>query len=187
MALPVLIVSAGCLASCSSKEGPSAGADGQPAPGALVSSRFGPGFAVSMPEGWGDAPLLGRMKWHVASNNGTTNPDCFVVVTEDWSFEETPIEDYIATQTEEHFVEMASTMMSDVVVVVREENFDLGGQRAVHIVYSATVDGIPQASFTTQTIRSGKLYNFGCNAMVNNFPLVYADLLRIQESFKFVD
>ncbi len=127
------------------------------------------------------------MKWHAAANGGTTNPDCFVIVTEDWSFEETSIDDYIRIQTEGHFVEVASVLMSDVVVIVREENFELGGQRAIHIVYSSTVDGIRQASFSTQTIHSGKLYTFGCNDMVDNFPLVYADLLKLQDSFQFVD
>ena len=186
--LPVLIVLAGCLAACDQrKDAPAGHVDEQPATGTPESADVGPGFEVSTPDGWGDAPLLGRMKWHVASNGGTTNPDCFVIVTEDWSFEVTPLEDYINTQTEEHFVEVASMLLSDVVVGVREENFNLGGQRAIHIVYSSTVDGIRQTSFSTQTIRSGKLYTFGCNDMVDNFPLVYADLLKIQDSFQFVD
>ena len=186
--LSILFVLTGCFAACDQKEAATAGyEDEQLSSGTPESADVGPGFEVSTPDGWDDAPLLGRMKWHVASNGGTTNPDCFVIVTEDWSFEVTPLDDYIKNQTEEHFVEVASVLMSDVVVVVREENFELGGQRAIHIVYSSTVDGIRQASFSTQTIRSGKLYTFGCNDMVDNFPLVYADLLKIQDSFQFVD
>lgn len=188
VALPLLIVLAGCLASCNQNNDTSGENETEPlASETSKSSGVGPGFVVSTPEGWGDAPLLGRMKWHIAANDGTSNPDCFVIVTEDWSFEVTPLDDYIKTQTKEHLVEVASTMMSDVVVDVREDNFELGGQRAVHLVYSATVDSIRLTSFTTQTIRSGKLYTFGCNDMVDSFPLVYVDLLKIQDSFQFVD
>jgi len=187
VALFVLIALAGCTSCGRQEDQPPTNEKERHASAHPLPSGIGIDFEVSAPDGWGAAPLVGRMKWHVASDNGTALPDCLIIVTEDWSFQVISIDDYIENQSEAQFVKMASVMMSDVVVGVWEEDFRLGGQRALHIVYSATVDGVRQTSFSTQTIRSGKLYSFACNASDNDFPFVYADLLKIADTFMFVD
>jgi hypothetical protein len=142
-------------------------------------------FQLSKPEGWGDAPLSGRMVWHVASKYGTSTPACSVVATADPSFEITSIDEYIRNQSEEKIVKLASMNMANVSVGNWEPNFELGGQRALHFIYSATVDGNRMSNLIIQTIRSGKLFTFSCNATADEFMHVYADLLKIADTFQF--
>ena len=142
-------------------------------------------FRIAQPRGWGAAPLAGRIVWHVASNGGTEQPDCGVIVSQDWSFAATGVDGYIRGQSREGVKEMLSMNFTDVVIGHWEPNFTLAGQRALHQIYTGTIDGRRQTTMNIQTVRGNKLYTFFCNAPADKFPLIYLDLLKVSDTFAF--
>ena len=144
------------------------------------------GFQIDVPTGWASAPLLGRMVWHVASNGETNTPDCSVIVTSDWSFGALTTDEYLDAQSEENFTKLLKLNLTAVNIGVWEPNSDLGGQRALQIIYSGNLDGSKLTSMVLQTTRGDSLFTFTCNAEVHIFPLIYKDLLDIADSFVFI-
>lgn len=144
------------------------------------------GFSIQSPQGWGPAPVSGRLVWHAASSDGTQMPDCSVIVTQDVSFAALSADDFIEGQTQDALVQALSLGFADVKLGVWEPNHRMGGQRALHVVYAGTLDGQRQMSLMSQTIRDGRLYTFACNAEARAFPGLYAELLHIMDTFEFV-
>ncbi|MBJ6985753.1 hypothetical protein [Luteimonas sp. MC1750] len=142
-------------------------------------------FYVATPDGWGEAPLVGRMAWHVASNGGTEQPDCGVIVSKDASFLAAGADGYIDNQSKEQLKEMLSLNFQDVVIGSWNTNSELGGQRALQHVYSGSMDGERQTTMTIQTVREDRLYSFFCNAPADVFPTIYLKLLRVSDTFSF--
>lgn len=143
-------------------------------------------FRITSPVGWGPAPRIGRMVWHAASKNGTEMPDCGVIVSQDSSFASSGLDAFIEAQTQEQVKQLLSLNFSDIVIGTFERNFQLGGQRALHYIYSGTLNGERQTSMNIQTVRGDKLYTLGCNAPANQFPPLYLEFLRIADSFAFI-
>lgn len=143
-------------------------------------------FRITAPEGWAAAPMERHMVWHVASEGGTKMPDCGVIATADWSMTHLTPEEYIESQNEAQLKKALGLNFTDVVIGYWEPNFRLGGQSALHYVYSGTLDGLRQTSLGLQTVRAGKLYTFFCNAPSDKFSSSYADLLAIADSFAFL-
>jgi hypothetical protein len=157
-----------------------------PEPEVKISSDNTIDFRVSTPEGWAAAPLSGRMNWHVASTNGTELPDCGVIVTAHPGMASISNEEYIRAQNEQDFLKLVSASADDVRIGKWETDYELGKQRALHIIYSATIDGVRLSNLTIQTLHESKLYTFFCNAPLDEFPFIYADLLKVADSFEFV-
>jgi hypothetical protein len=143
-------------------------------------------FQLTVPSGWGDAPKVGRIVWHSAAQGGTALPDCSVIVTQDASFALLTVDQFIASQSREQALQLLSISFKNPRIVLWEPNFRLGGQRALHYIYSGELDGAQQASMVLQTTHAGRLYTFSCNAPADQFPLLYTDLLHVADSFAFV-
>lgn len=142
-------------------------------------------FRITAPKGWGAAPLSGRMVWHVAANGGTELPDCGVIVSQDSSFSILGNDRYINSQSKEKLKGILSLNFQNVVIGNWEPNFRLGGQRALHYIYTGTIEGERQTTLGIQTVRGGKLYTFSCNAPSAQFPSLYLDLLKVSDTFTF--
>jgi hypothetical protein len=144
------------------------------------------GFRVTVPAGWGDSQLVGRIVWHVAAQGGSALPDCSVIVTADAAFALQTVDQFIASQTREQMLQLLAISFKDPRIVLWEPNFQLGGQRALLVIYTGELDGSKQATMVMQTTRVGRLYTFSCNAAADQFPIHYADLLHVADSFEFV-
>lgn len=126
------------------------------------------------------------MVWHVAARNGTALPDCGVIVTQDVAFKMLSVDQYVATQSKQKVLAMLALNFGDPLIGAWEPDFRLGGQRALHYIYSGTLDDRRQTTMIWQTTRNGRLYTFSCNTDAEQFPLVYTDLLHLADTFAFV-
>jgi hypothetical protein len=144
------------------------------------------GFRIQSPPGWGPAPLVGRMAWHFASKNGTELPDCSVIVTQDPSFAILGAQEYIDSQSQDRVKQLLSLNFDNPKIGLWEPEFWLGGQKAIHYVYTGEINGFKQTSLVTQTVRAGRLYTFSCNAPSNRFPYLYKDMLQLAGTFDFI-
>lgn len=145
------------------------------------------GFRVIIPDGWGTAPVAGRMVWHVADEQGSSMPDCSVVVSDDAEYSVLSADKYIQYADEQKVKKGMTLVFQDVVIGVWETGYRLGGAPALHYIFSGTLNDVRQTSLVLQTVRNRKLYTFTCNDEVMRFPFTRPQLMAVAESFSFID
>lgn len=143
-------------------------------------------FKIEVPNGWGAVETSSELVWDVASNNGTSLPECNIKVTKNPAFSIISNGEYIKTQSVTRMKRILSMYYHNVSFGVWETDWSFGNQRALHYVYTGTRNGNIFGSIGIQTVRFGRLYTFTCNALGSQLPNVYTNLIDIANTFEFL-
>ena len=141
-------------------------------------------FRIRRPKDWKNTLMEGQMVWRTAENNGDGPSNCFVKVSEDWSFGTFDNEDYIAGLDKEQLINTLKINYDKPIINVLD-SYSLGGQEAAKFIYTGKINDQRMTTFILQTIRGKKLFTFGCASFSTDFPNRYLLFQRISDTFYF--